>query len=415
MHPACARTTSAVTRTRLISLRARVEAAWTSFHGGEAADAAALDLDRRIARSWARSRQSLGAFLECAPLESAPAESHRPGDAPLMSAARDTLEELQRDAVESGMVAALSDASGRLVWTGASRLMRARAERVNFTPGARWDEDAIGTNAVAVAVRDARPATVFSAEHYAPAIHDWVCYAAPILHPSTGVVLGSLDLSTVWEKHNPLALRAVQAYASEVARALPGCLAPQLRLELLGRRAVLRVDERIHSLTPRQAEILCALVLHPEGLDLEALHDRVYGDAGVSLVTLKSEISRLRQLMPAEAFGSRPYRFLSPIDCDLIKLLDALREGDASQLLERCTGPLLPGSQAPCVAELHHRIAFSMQRACEEVDDPAPLALLLQRMPDHPEASRRLMELLARPRTAPQRPRCGTIAAHERD
>lgn len=37
------------------------------------------------------------------------------------------------------------------------------------------------------------------------------------------------------------------------------------------------------------------LALHPEGLSLEALHAHVYGDEPVSVSTLKSEISHLRQ------------------------------------------------------------------------------------------------------------------------
>jgi len=383
-----------VTRTRLLSLRARVEAAWTSFHAGGGPASEPPGLDTRIARSWARSRQSLPRFLDRAPLATERPAGTSERDAPIICAARSTLEELQRDAVDSGMVAALSDAEGRLVWTGASRLMRARAERVNFTAGARWDEQAIGTNAVAVAIREGRAATVFSAEHYAPAIHDWVCYAAPILHPSTGAVLGSLDLSTVWERHNPLALRAVQAYADEVARAMPNWLAPRLRIDLLGRRAVLHLDDRLHSLSPRQAEILCALVLHPEGLDLESLHAHVYGDAGVTLATLKSELSRLRQLMPPSVLGSRPYRFHCPVDCDLVGLLQAMRQGDAALLLERCSGPLLPASDAPFVVELQRQLDAGLERACREVGDPALIARLLERVPDHAEASGRLMELL---------------------
>lgn len=381
-------------RSQLHGLRARAEAAWASFNAGGAA--AALDFDHRITHSWQRSRQSLPGFRDCAPLEPPVATSAEALGAALLSAARTTLEELRRDAQESDMVAALSDASGLLVWTGAGRLMRARAERVNFTAGACWNEQSFGTNAVAVAVREGRAATVFSAEHYAPAIHDWVCYAAPILHPTTGAVLGALDLSTVWERHNPLALRAVQAYASEIMLLVPQCLMPRVRVNLLGRRPTLGVADRVHALSRRQAEILCALLLNPQGLDLDALHVAVYGDANVTQATLKSEISRLRQHLPEDVFASRPYRFLCPVDADLTDLLSALRSGDPTLLLDRCRGTLLPSSEAPCVREVQYRIDFALDRACRSASEPATLARLLEHMPECEAAATRLCELLAR-------------------
>jgi hypothetical protein len=402
-------------RAELHSLRARAEAAWASFNAGGSVLAGAWGLDHRITGSWQRSRLSLPSFRASAPIEGTPArEGDGQGDI-LVDAARQTLDDLHRDAEASDMVAALSDGAGTLIWTGAGRLMRARAERVNFTAGACWNEQAFGTNAVAVAVREGRPATVFSAEHYTPAIHDWVCYAAPILHPATGTILGALDLSTVWERHNPLALRAVQAYASEIARVIPDCLAPRLRIDLLG-RPCLRVGDRMLALSPRQAEILCALLLHPQGLDLDALHAAVYGDDDVTLATLKSELSRLRHQIPEDVLASRPYRFLCPVASDLLELLAALRGNDPGLLLERCRGSLLPCSESPCVRELQYRIDCAVDRACRSVTEAATLARLLERMPDCEPASARLLELLAAGqaqglRTKRREPRYGTLAA----
>jgi len=395
-------------RTELHSLRARAEAAWTSFNTG--APGTSSDFDLRITHSWQRSRQSLPTFLDSAPIQAPPSEREDVPGSTLVDAARQTLDDLLRDAQASDMVAALSDASGTLIWTGAGRLMRARAERVNFTAGACWNEQAFGTNAVAVAVREARPAMVFSAEHYAPAIHDWVCYAAPILHPATGAVLGSLDLSTVWERHNPLALRAVQAYANEIARLAPHCFAPRVRIDLLGRRPCLRVAERVQALSRRQAEILCALLLNPQGLDLDALHAAVYGDADVTMATLKSELSRLRQHIPEDVLASRPYRFLRPVDADLSELLVAARSGDAALLLDRCKGSLLPSSEAPCVREVQYRIDYALERACRTINDPTVLSRVLEGMPDCDAAASRLFELLARERVVPRPAPCGTLA-----
>ena len=61
--------------------------------------------------------------------------------------------------------------------------MRRKAETVNFVAGGRWDDESVGTNALDLANRLAEPAMVFSAEHYASIVHNWVCWAAPVLRP----------------------------------------------------------------------------------------------------------------------------------------------------------------------------------------------------------------------------------------
>ena len=64
--------------------------------------------------------------------------------------------------------------------------MRRKAETVNFVPAGRWDDRSAGTNALDLANRLGTPAMVFSAEHYAPIVHNWVCWAAPVHDPVTG-------------------------------------------------------------------------------------------------------------------------------------------------------------------------------------------------------------------------------------
>ena len=49
--------------------------------------------------------------------------------------------------------------------------------------GGRWDEASVGTNALAIANRTGEPSMVFSAEHYASMVHNWVCWAAPAARP----------------------------------------------------------------------------------------------------------------------------------------------------------------------------------------------------------------------------------------
>ena len=98
--------------------------------------------------------------------------------------------------------------------------MLRHADDVRFTLGGRWNEESVGTNALALAHKLEHPAMVFSAEHYAPMVHDWVCYSAPILDPATGHSLGVIDVSSLWSKSNPSVLTMVRALARECVRAL---------------------------------------------------------------------------------------------------------------------------------------------------------------------------------------------------
>ena len=99
--------------------------------------------------------------------------------------------------------------------------MRRRAETVNFVPGGRWDDRSVGTNALDLSNRLDRPSMVFSAEHYAPIVHNWVCWAAPLHDPVSGTQLGVLDISTTWDRTHPIGLATVRVLARLVEQAMP--------------------------------------------------------------------------------------------------------------------------------------------------------------------------------------------------
>ena len=99
--------------------------------------------------------------------------------------------------------------------------MRRKAESVNFVAGGRWDEASVGTNALAIAMRQGTPSMVFSAEHYASIVHNWVCWAAPVHDPSTGKQLGVIDLSTTWDRTHPIGLATARVMARLIETAMP--------------------------------------------------------------------------------------------------------------------------------------------------------------------------------------------------
>jgi hypothetical protein len=355
----------------LSSRRALTEAQWRHFlaHEPAAADGSAVPLD--IVASWQRSARYLGRGLARAPVEDRHLARGLWQASPLhraLEGRRGGIEDLAR---EGGLLAALADPCGRLLWTFASTHMTRRAEAVNFIDGGRWDERAVGTNAVGLGLQLRRPVTVFSSEHFQPFVHDWVCYAAPILHPRTGACVGLLDLSTTWDRHTPLGQAAVTELARSIAAALPDEPPAELEIRALGAPEV-RYRGKPLDLPPRQVEILCLLALSPDGLELDALHAALYGDAPVSRSTLKAELSQLRGRLDGRV-GSRPYRLLLPVRADFLDLWQALRGQRVGDAVGLYRGPLLARSRSPELEEWRHCIDAVMGQTLEACDDPAAL------------------------------------------
>lgn len=322
-----------------------------------------------IASSWQRSAQRVGHQVAEAPSETEEHIRQTWQSSPLALAARKEQANMVQLTNEGELVAAISDPHGCLLWSYASRHMRDRAEAVNFQAGGRWNESAIGTNAIGLAKTLRRPVTVFSSEHYQPFLHDWVCYAAPIMHPHTGECLGILDLSTTWKRHTALGQAAVTQLASNIAQALPP-EPPKAELEIraLGLNRV-RFRGQPLALSHRKLEILCLLALNPQGFNLEALHAALYGDACVSMNTLKAELCQLRQQLDGQ-IGSRPYRLLMPFWADFVALWQALDQQNRAAALALYQGHFLPRSESPELQEWRHCIDATLTQVLNNCQLP---------------------------------------------
>jgi len=335
-----------------------------------------------IVASWERSAAHITPEASEAPLAD-PDETRTAWEVSPLSAAVRQLESQLRAAADDGeLVVAVTDPAARILWTYGGAVMRSRAEKVNFIPGGRWDEASVGTNALDLALRLDRAATVYSAEHFSSCVHGWVCWAAPVHDPGTGRQLGVLDLSTTWDRAHPIGLATAEALARLLARearatVTPGAGQPGaargglLELRLLGRASVHLNGTRLR-LTRRQTEILALLALNPDGLDLGDLHARLYGDRPVSLGTLKAEMSQLRAVLSGH-LESRPYRIDLDVRCDVTDVLRRLRARDVAGAAERYGGELLPGSESPALAEFGDFVAVALRNAL--LADPQPAAV----------------------------------------
>jgi len=360
---------------RLSALRA-----WASFveHG----DGAASLVRPEILKSWRRSQPHVSRDVVGAPLTDEGDLRAFWHDSPLQRAVSRVESELRRTAEDGDLVLAVTDPQTRILWTYGGRVMRRRAETVNFVPAARWDDESVGTNALDLANRLRRPAMVFSAEHYAPIVHNWVCWAAPVHDPVTGAQLGVVDLSTTWDRTHPIGLATARVLARLIETAMPVSAARSvlsddlgptgLQLRLLG-NAEATLDGSRLLLNRRQTEILAILALHPDGLSLDRLHALVYGDQAVTLSTLKAEVSHLRAALAGQ-LASRPYRLTLPVATDIDDVLDALQRGDAAAAIASYGGDLLPGTESPALVELGEYVAVAMREAL--LANPEPSAVI---------------------------------------
>ena len=369
-------------RSELQTRRMDALRAWSTFV--ERGDDAEQLVRPEILSSWARSAAAVSTDVTQAPLADESDTAAYWQDSPLQTAVERVEAELRRTAEDGDLVVAVTDPETRILWTYGGRVMRRKAETVNFVAGGRWDDESVGTNALDLANRLAAPAMVFSAEHYASIVHNWVCWAAPVHDPVSGAQLGVIDLSTTWDRTHPIGLATARVMARLIESAMPASRhhpatsvldersEPGLVLRLLGTAETWLDGQRL-LLNRRQTEVLALLAMHPDGLSLEHLHALVYGDQAVTLSTLKAEVSHLRSALGGQ-LSSRPYRLPMPVATDVDLVLSLLRTGRVGAAVEAYGGDLLPGTNSPALNELAEYVAVAVREAL--LADPQPDAVV---------------------------------------
>ncbi|WP_433531579.1 GAF domain-containing protein [Micromonospora sp. CA-263727] len=359
---------------------AQVGAAHEAFltGGSEAARRTDRHLRDVVARSWNRSARLLD------PEATPPVEltdnalaSYRAAHplARVLPLFRDLLGGIATDGAH---LMAVCDEHGRLLWVEGHPGVLRHAERMNFVPGARWDETHAGTNAPGTALAVDHSVQIFATEHFARPVQRWTCAAAPIHDPASGRLLGAIDITGGDHLATPqsLALVRATARAAEAQLAADGPVEPGVRhIAALGRdEAELRVDGRRIRLGRRHSELLVLLLDHPEGRTGEQLGLDLYGDDRLHPVTLRAELSRLRRVLGPELLDSRPYRLRGTVRADFRTVTELLAGGDPAGALDAYAGPLLPGSDAPGVTRLRRLVDGQLRAAVLAAGDPALLA-----------------------------------------
>ncbi|CCQ45201.1 transcriptional regulatory, C terminal family protein [Pseudarthrobacter siccitolerans] len=300
---------------------------------------------------------------------------------------------------DSGLLVAVGDEVGRLLWVKGDPALQRRAEGMMFVAGADWSEATVGTSAPGTALALGRGIQIAGAEHYQRAVHPWSCTAVPFHDPDSGAVLGVVDITgtaTAVAPHTlslveatvaaaqaqlrverlqlaaEIAQRPVRRRAAASASRAPGQAAKEgslyrNSLQLLGRdQALLSLEGKTVVLSARHSEILALLSTHPDGLSAEELSARLYPGDG-STMTLRAEMVRLRkvlqQLNPDAVPGSRPYKLPVDVVPDSGQVLSCLQRGAHRIALEIYRGAVLPRSEAPGIVELRNNVSTLLREA----------------------------------------------------
>jgi hypothetical protein len=318
---------------------------------------------------------------------------------------------------DSGLLVAVGDEVGRLLWVEGDPGLRRRAEGMMFVPGADWSEATVGTSAPGTALALGRGIQIAGAEHYQRAVHAWSCTAVPFHDPDSGAVLGVVDITGTATAVAPHTLSLVEATVAAAQAQLrverlqraaqpagrparrrpqsPASLPPgestrdgslyRNSLQLLGRdQALLSLRGRTVALSARHSEILALLSTHPGGLSAEELNLLLYRGNG-STITLRAEMVRLRkvlhQLDPDAVPASRPYRIPADLVPDSGQVLSCLQRGAHRIALEIYRGAVLPRSEAPGIVELRNKVS-SLLREAVMTDGSAESLLRYAELPE---------------------------------
>lgn len=356
-------------------------------------------LRRVVAESWRRSRAfALDPDAVPGVVDVADDELRAYRDEHPLVAARPIIDRLLvQHATDAGLIVAIGDHAGRLLWVDGDRRLRRRAEAIAFQEGADWSERAVGTSAPGTALALGRAVQIRGEEHFARMVHPWSCSAVPLRDRATGTLLGVLDVTGGEAAVAPVTLPLLEATAAAVEAELaliergrapiPALAAtpvelsatPRLHatgptphrpspvLAILGRDdGVLRSSAGEVRLSQRHAEILTVLADRQEGLSATELADAVYGRDD-AVVTLRAEMVRLRRALRGVAphLGplARPYRLGSRLDVDAHQVLAFLERGAHRIALAAYAGPVLPASESPGTAHLRETVRAQLRES----------------------------------------------------
>ncbi len=169
-----------------------------------------------VLRSWQRCRAA-GLCAEDGRVRDQPIPSHELAAAcernkHFLSHAAGVMNHVHAQIRNTGSMLVLADTSGMILHAVGDREFIARAQQVALAPGATWHEAYRGTNAIGTALTEGTPVAIVGGQHYLTQNEFLTCNATPV-RDARGAVVGVLDISGDWRRHQPHTLGLVRVSA----------------------------------------------------------------------------------------------------------------------------------------------------------------------------------------------------------
>jgi transcriptional regulator of acetoin/glycerol metabolism len=181
----------------------------------------------------------------------------------------------------TGFILVLTDAQGVVLDAFGDDAILAMARENNYVPGCSRAEREVGTNAIGLALTEAKPIQLTGPEHYNVRHHRWTCASAPVFDPE-GAILGTVTLSGESigaHRHTfGLVISAAQAIgdrlrerATQIEKGRVDALLASILKSVSEALVTVDREARITNLNPRAADLLGAKAQAFEGKSLAAL------------------------------------------------------------------------------------------------------------------------------------------------
>ena len=171
---------------------------------------------KRLLASWQRSEEYGVSPEEVDPMWAGSAET----DSLFFQCGQEVLTGLYSTLENEPLSLMLTDADGLLLnrFSGDTTLLRA-LDKVHLAPGFAFSERDAGTNGMGLALADRIPTLVRAEEHYSASLRTYTCAAVPVFDPVTGLLEGSVNITT-WSRSSPQLLLALAESAAGNTSAL---------------------------------------------------------------------------------------------------------------------------------------------------------------------------------------------------
>ncbi len=209
--------------TRNLSDRTRELAnLWGRFVSNTWGDIKSDKIRRNILESWKRCQENevnpkqlqTNSFLTDLDLKNVLKESE------LYKIAKPIIDDFFQRMIGTGYIITLSNQNGYIIYLKGEKQIWREAEKMNFVPGMDWSEKSAGTNAIGTSLVTGAPIQILAAEHFCQGCHPWTCSAAPITHPFTKEIIGSIDFTGFWGNAQPHTLALAVSIAQIIENQL---------------------------------------------------------------------------------------------------------------------------------------------------------------------------------------------------